>query len=83
MAISIIDKWLVAEGTDSGRWYIVHTAWPRFILEMCDDDDGGYGSGESVQIDKCLDASLLAKLSREAGEVYAAYDRNLHGDCDD
>jgi hypothetical protein len=34
-------------------------------------------------IDDCTDASLLARLAREAGEVFAKYDDELeaeHGD---
>lgn len=77
MGITFIDIWLVAEGTDSGRWYVVHTQRPRFIVEMCDIDGDGYESGETVMIDGCLDASLLAALARQAGEVFARYDRDL------
>jgi len=78
MAITYIDEWLVAEGTDSGRWYVIHTISPRFIMEICDEDeDAGYSSGETLMIDNCLDASLLARLARKAGEVFARYDKEL------
>lgn len=76
MGISFIDEWLVAEGTQSGRWYVVHTIEPRFIIEICDEDNG-YSSGEIMMIDECLDASLLARLAREAGETFAQYDKEL------
>lgn len=75
-----IDEWLVAEGTDSGRWYVVHTQRPRFVLEICDTEDGGYESGETMMIDACEDAGLLARLAREAGEIFAAYDPETTGD---
>jgi len=74
MGISFIDEWLVAEGAESGRWYVVHTQYPRFVIEICDLDDGGYESGQSEVFDECLDASLLARLAREAGEVFARFD---------
>jgi hypothetical protein len=74
MAISFIDEWLVAEGTDSGRWYVIHTLKPRFIIEICNTDDG-YESGESLVIDDCIDAQLLAKLARQAGDVFVEYDK--------
>jgi len=77
MGISFIDEWLVAEGASSGRWYVIHTIGPRFIIEICDEDDGSYSSGETMMIDEFYDASLLAKLAREAGEVFARYDREL------
>ena len=80
MAITFIDTWLIAEGSDSGRWFVVHTQQPRFILEMTDTNDGGYESGETMMIDKCLDASRLASLARQAGEVFVEYDRNLPED---
>lgn len=76
MGISFIDEWLVAEGTQSGRWYVIHTIKPRFILEICDEDEG-YSSGETLIIDECLDASLLARLAREAGDIFARYDKEL------
>ena len=82
MGISFIDEWLVAEGTDSGRWYIIHAVEPRFIMEMLDEDDGGYSSGEAFIIDECLDASLMAKLAREAGEAFEKYDRELEDERD-
>uniref|UniRef100_A0A6M3JCA5 Uncharacterized protein n=1 Tax=viral metagenome TaxID=1070528 RepID=A0A6M3JCA5_9ZZZZ len=82
MGLSFIDKWLVAEGcddegTNSGRWYIIHTQYPRFVIEICDRDDGGYESGESEVFDDCLDAAIFTRLSREAGEIFASYDRDL------
>ena len=82
MAISFIDKWLIAEGSDSDRWYVVHTQFPRFIMEMQDSDECGYESGHCEIFDECLDASLLAKLAREAGEVFAEYDRKSDDDED-
>jgi len=75
-----MDRWLIAEGTESGRWYVVHTHRPRFVLEIVDRDDGGYESGESLIMDACDDVALLARLAREAGEVFAARDRS---DTDD
>ena len=77
MSISFIDEWLVAEGTVSNRWYVVHTLYPRFVIEMCDCDDGGYESGQFEFYDECLDASLLARLSREAGVVFSQYVKDL------
>ena len=77
MGISFIDKWLVAEGTNSSRRYVVHTQFPRFILEMCDNEDGGYESSHIEIYDECLDASLLARLGRQAGEVFRDYDKDL------
>ena len=76
MAITKIDAWLIAEGSESGRWYVVHALEPRFILEIIDVDDG-YESGETMLLDPCEDAALLARLAREAGELFAAYDRQL------
>jgi len=75
MGISFIDEWLVADGSDSGRRFIVHTQYPRFVLEMCDLDNGGYESGQFDYFDECLDAALLAKLARQAGEVFARFDQ--------
>lgn len=75
MAISFIDEWLIAEGDRSGRWYVVHTQHPRFVLEIIDADDGGYESGECEVIDFTPDAVLIARLARRAGEVFAQWDR--------
>ncbi len=80
MAITFIDEWLVAEGTNSDRWYVVHTQFPRFVIEMCDNDYGGYESGEFDCFDECPDASLLAKLARQAGEIFRDYDKKLDVD---
>ena len=80
MGITFIDEWLVAEGTSSDRWYVVHTTYPRFILEMLDESDGSYTSGQTMLIDECLDASVLARFARLAGEVFGDYDRNLDQD---
>ena len=77
MALTFIDSWLVAEGTDSGRWYIVHTQEPLLIIEIRDRDDGGYESGDVLLLDNCADAAILAALMREAGDIFAAYDRGL------
>ena len=77
MAITFIDEWLVAEGTQSGRWFVVHTQRPRFIMEFCDTDDDGYESGHTEFYDECLDAALLAKLARQAGDVFVDYDKKL------
>lgn len=76
MGISFTDEWLVAKGTESGRWYVVHTQYPKFLMEICDCDDGGYESGHTDLYDECLDVSLLARLAREAGEVFARYDQD-------
>jgi hypothetical protein len=81
MGYSQIDKWLIGEGTDTGRWYVVHTQFPRFVIEMCDRDGGGYESGPVEMLDECLDVSLLARLAREAGELFAEYDKQ--GELDD
>jgi len=80
MGISFIDEWLVAEGTESGRWYVVHTQYPRFLMEISDRDDCGYESSHTEIYDECLDASLLARLARQAGEVFARYDQDLAED---
>lgn len=77
MAITFIDSWLVAEGTDSGRWYVIYMQEPRFVVEICDAEDGGYESGEFMVFDECTDAGVLAKLVREAGMVFTDYDRDL------
>jgi len=77
MGITFIDEWLVAEGANSERWYVVHTQFPRFVLEMGDNEDVGYESGQAELFDECLDAALLAKLARQAGEVFADYDKKL------
>ena len=81
MGISFIDEWLVAEGTESGRWYVVHTIEPRFVIEICDEDDG-YSSGETLMIDECFDVLVLARLAREAGEIFARYDKELENEQD-
>lgn len=83
MGSTFIDIWLVAEGTDSGRWFVIHTQQPRFVMEIGDADDGGYQSGDVMLIDECLDASMLASLAREAGEVFAEYDRQLPDEDED
>lgn len=80
MGISFIDEWLVAEGTDSGRWYVVHTQYPRFLMEISDSQDGGYDSGQVNLYDVCLDSSFLARLARQAGEVFARYNQDLSED---
>ena len=77
MPVTFIDELLVAQGAGNDRWYVIHTIYPRFILEICDDADGGYSSGESMFIDECLDAPLLARLARLAGEIFRSYDRDL------
>ena len=76
MGYSAIDEWLIAEGMTSGRRYIVHTERPRFILEICDCEDGGYQCGETIMIDVCRDTARLAYLARRAGEIFAQYDRD-------
>jgi len=76
MGITFIDEWLIAEGA-SGRWYVIHTIGPRFIMEMCDEKNGGYSSAETMMIDECFDALLLAKLARLASEAFAKYDKEL------
>jgi len=50
-------------------------------MEICDEDDG-YSSGDTLMIDECLDALLLARLAREAGEIFARYDRELKDEQD-
>jgi len=42
------DKWVIGEGLESpGRWYVLHTAAPRFIVEIVDEDEWVIGSGIS------------------------------------
>jgi hypothetical protein len=77
MPLSYIDQWLIAEGAESGRWFVVHTQPPEFIVEILDREDGGYESGEVQMREFCADASLLARLMREAGEQFARYDADL------
>ncbi|TKJ35804.1 MAG: hypothetical protein CEE38_14465 [Planctomycetes bacterium B3_Pla] len=74
MGILFKDEWLVAEGSESGREYIVHTQHPRFVMEMCRYPDGTYESGQFEYFDECLDVVLLARLARQAGLVFARYD---------
>lgn len=36
----IHDPWIVGEGLEEpGRWYVIHTGTPRFIAEICDDEE--------------------------------------------
>ena len=76
MGITFIDTWLIAEGLDSGRWYVIHTQNPRFILEMT-DTGFGYESGDFILIDECFDADVMARFAREAGEAMSRYDDEL------
>ena len=32
--------WLLADDTKGDRWYLIHTAEPRFICRVADDEDG-------------------------------------------
>jgi len=35
-----IDEWIIGEGLESpGRWYVLHTAEPMFLVEVCDEDE--------------------------------------------
>lgn len=34
------DEWIIGEGIDAAaRWYVIHTREPRFIAEVCDEDE--------------------------------------------
>lgn len=52
---------------------VTHTARPRFTMIFKPNAEGGWDGGEVEFIDKPpLDAALLAKLAREAGDFFGA-----------
>ena len=78
MPYAKFDKWLIAENLDGSRQYIVHTQTPRFIGEILDNELGGNDVSDFEWLDEPpLNAQILARLMREAGEAIAEYDANL------
>ena len=74
-------QWLFAEEMGGELNYVIHMHHPQFILEIIDRADGGYESGEFEFFgDPPLDAALLARLARQAGEAFAEYDRRLENE---
>jgi len=78
MAIDRLDEWLIAENVDGSRQFILHSQYPRFVGEIVDNDRGGSDVTEFEWMDEPpLDATIMARLMREAGEAIAEYDRRL------
>ena len=86
------EKFLIAEGLgDTPRQYLVHTEQPRFIAEI---DEVIFPDGREYTFKPCMlidpvsddDSTLMARISREAGEFLQQYDRHTdrflaeHGD---
>jgi hypothetical protein len=82
MPIDRLDEWLLAENLDGSRQYVVHTQYPRFVGEIIDTDVGGSNVLDFEWLDEPpLDATIMARLMREAGEAIAEYDRRLDEDA--
>jgi len=72
-------------GSDEKNWLAFFDPAPWLVAggpvffgkEMCDEKNGGYSSAETMMIDECFDALLLAKLARLASEAFAKYDKEL------
>lgn len=81
------EEWMVAEGVDGQRQWIVHTAEPRFIAEIVDDDNDSLNppfeyqtnSGQWLCNFTWYDPPPedLTILCREAEEAIEMYDENL------
>lgn len=83
------DIWIVGEGLEEpGRWYVIHTGEPRFIAEICDEDEAGVGGiqwvlangqiAQNIVFDDeppCGDA--LDALIFRLGEVVETYDARV------
>lgn len=83
MPIDRLDEWLIGENLDGDRQYIVHTQYPRFVGEIIDNDAGGNDVTSFDWLDEPpLDATIMARLMREAGEAIAEYDRRLAEDVE-
>lgn len=80
------DQWIIGEGLESpGRWYVIHTRSPRFIVEVVDEaewvPDGLSWSLANGQIavnpefiDEPPTGSSLDSLMFELAEVLDDYD---------
>lgn len=85
------DVWIVGEGLEEpGRWYAVHTGTPRFIAEICDEDEAGIGgiqwvlaNGQIAQnivfYDEPPTGEALDALIFRLGEVLETYDDRVEG----
>ncbi len=78
IANSQTPDWLFAENMDRTRTFIVYCRPPRFIGEILDTDEGDSEIVHLEWLDEPpLDAALLAKLMRQAGEALVQYDELL------
>lgn len=78
------DKWIIGDGTETGREYLIHTEYPRFIgiIDLFSTDHNNLK--DITFLDELRpDASKIATLMREAGEAIAQYYADLEEEDDE
>lgn len=85
------DEWIIGEGLESpGRWYVIHTQEPRFLVEIIDEDDPRFldfgwtwalSNGQIAANPQFWDTppqgKALDKLILSLGEILDDYDERL------
>lgn len=64
-----VDEWIVGKSSHSARTYMIHTANPRFVLEVIDLGNRQWKAGALDWIDDPGGANA-ARWTRQAVDVY-------------
>ena len=70
-------KYLVCFNREDERDFVLHTEKPRFLMSFREPNEDGSISSEEVEfIDpEPEDANKIARLMREAGQIYADHNK--------
>jgi len=67
--LEVKDEWIVGDSTSSGRSYVVHAIWPRFIIEIIEVDNDEWKVGTLDWIDD-PSPNAAASWTKKAADVF-------------